>query len=96
MFNVLTLTATELGQLLGQGQVTTVEITRAYLDQIRKHNMAGANLHAIISVVPEDQLLHAATKLDQERAKGATRGPYHGVPFVVKVRHIIFYCVYND
>ena len=84
-FNVLTSTVTELGLLLEQGQVSAVELTKAYTEQIRKHNKAGANLSAIISVVAEQQLLETATKLDQERADGKIRSPYHGVPFAVKV-----------
>ncbi|OHE97691.1 hypothetical protein CORC01_07106 [Colletotrichum orchidophilum] len=83
-FNVLTSTATELSRLLARREVTAVELTKAYLEQIRKHNKAGAHLNAIISVVPEEQLLETASKLDQERAEGRVRSPYHGIPFVVK------------
>lgn len=92
-FNVLTSTATELGRLLDQRQVTAVDLAKAYMQQIHKHNKAGANLHAIISVVPEQQLLEAAARSDKERADGNVRSAYHGISFVVKVRPQLLRCV---
>ncbi|ESZ98762.1 hypothetical protein SBOR_0868 [Sclerotinia borealis F-4128] len=55
-----------------------------YLAQIKKHNRAGAQLHAIISTPTKQQLLDVAQRLDQERKTGKIRGPLHGVPIIVK------------
>lgn len=84
-FNPLTATAAELAALLDKGKVTSVDIVQVYLRQIQLHNYNGADLNCIISIVPEDQLLEAASRLDSEREEGKVRSPYHGVPFIVKV-----------
>ncbi|KAK4144202.1 amidase signature domain-containing protein [Dichotomopilus funicola] len=80
-FDVLTATASDLRVLLEQRKVTSVQLVQAYLQQIRTHNKDGARLRAVISVVPEKQLLDTAAQLDQERESGKTRSPYHGIPY---------------
>ncbi|PWY84435.1 amidase [Aspergillus eucalypticola CBS 122712] len=45
-WNVLTATATQLSQLLYWGDTTSVDIVKAYLAQIDRHNRAGLNLHS--------------------------------------------------
>ena len=84
-FDVLTATACDLRVLLEQRQVTSVQLVQAYLQQIRTHNKDGACLRAVISVVPEKQLLDTAAQLDRERENAKTRSPYHGIPFLAKV-----------
>ncbi|KAI0873856.1 amidase signature domain-containing protein [Hypoxylon argillaceum] len=83
-FDVLTATAGDLRVLLEQRQVTSVQLVQAYLQQIRAHNDDGARLRAVISVVPEKQLLDTAAQLDRERESGKTRSLYHGIPFLAK------------
>lgn len=85
-FDPLITTASELVALLEQRKFTSVELALTYSRQIRLHNEIGANLKAIISVVPEDQFFEAASQLDRERRDGKLRGPLHGVPFI-KVCH---------
>ncbi|KAM0418618.1 hypothetical protein ACHAPT_012421 [Fusarium lateritium] len=82
--DILTATASELAVLLGEQKTTSVDIVQSYLRQIRLHNENGAHLKSIISVVPEAQLLEAASRLDRERAEGKLRSPYHGIPFIAK------------
>ncbi|RSL88059.1 hypothetical protein CEP51_001899 [Fusarium floridanum] len=82
--DILTATASELALLLGEQKTTSVDIGQSYLRQIRLHNENGAHLRSIISVVPEAQLLDAASRLDRERAEGKLRSPYHGIPFIAK------------
>jgi amidase len=72
--------------LLEEHKTTSVEIVRAYLGQISKHNKSGAHLNCVNSVVPERIILDTASELDRERADGRFRGPYHGISFLVKVR----------
>jgi len=88
MVDLLRLTAVQLQDLLSNGKITTVELIKQTLDQIEKHNRNGLNLRAIISVVPRELALQKATQLDLERERGHIRGPFHGIPVIVKVRRI--------
>jgi amidase len=85
-FNVLATTALELQERLKAGTLTSVEIISSYLEQIKKHNHAGAKLNAMITIAPRELVLKAAEKLDRERSAGKIRGPLHGLPVIVKVR----------
>ncbi|PYI34980.1 amidase [Aspergillus indologenus CBS 114.80] len=82
-WNMLTATATQLSRLLQQGHTTSHDIVQASLAQIDRHNRAGLQLHALISVDPASALTQAADR-DRERAQGRVRGPLHGVPIIVK------------
>ena len=75
------LTVTEAAQLIREGQVSSVELTRALLARIR----ANADLHAFITV-NEDAALKAAHRADEERERCSPHelGPLHGVPLVLK------------
>lgn len=83
--DLLSLTAQELQGLLSRRVLTSVDITARYLDQIEKHNHAGLNLNAVISTAAEETVLKYAKQLDEERQQGVVRGPFHGVPILVKV-----------
>ncbi|EMC99362.1 hypothetical protein BAUCODRAFT_137551 [Baudoinia panamericana UAMH 10762] len=82
--DVLTLTATEAQRMLKNNETTSVSMVEAYLEQINKHNTAGLQLRALIAVTPKQIVLDTARHLDQERRDGNTRGPLHGIPFIVK------------
>lgn len=84
-FDVLTATATQLQHALDTNVLTSVKIVKTYLAQIERHNVAGAKLHALISVAPTAHLLAEAQRLDDERQLGRVRGPLHSLPIVVKV-----------
>lgn len=81
-FDVLTASAQELQSVLQSGTITSVEVVKQYLEQIRRHN---DNLHALIEVAREEQVLSLARQLDEERARNQDRGPLHGIPVIVKV-----------
>ena len=85
-FDPLTTTAQELCVLLETGATNSVRTVQRYLQQIDRHNHAGACLNALISVAPRHLLMAAAMTLDQERAAGHVRGPFHGIPIILKVR----------
>ena len=71
-FNVLTTTAMELQTLLEAREISTVDIVKAYLAQINRHNLHGMKLRALITVASTDDLLEQARRLDEEReTKGA-------------------------
>lgn len=75
------LTVTEAAQLIRDGRVSSVELTRALLKRIR----ASGDLNAFITV-NEEAALKAAHRADQERQRCEPRelGPLHGVPLVLK------------
>ena len=85
LVDLLTLTGVETQDLLSRQIITSAEIVSKYLDQIEKHNHAGINLNAIISTAPKESVLEHAKQLDKERQSGKVRGPFHGVPILLKV-----------
>jgi aspartyl-tRNA(Asn)/glutamyl-tRNA(Gln) amidotransferase subunit A len=74
-----TKTLTELSDLLAARQVTSVELTQAFLDRIAAH---GPTLNAFITVTAERALAQARAA-DARRAKGET-GPLLGLPYAHK------------
>ncbi len=73
-------TITELGQLLRKKQVSSLELTRFYLDHLEKH---GPALGAVVTITRE-RAEAEARRADAEIAKGKWRGPLHGIPYGVK------------
>jgi aspartyl-tRNA(Asn)/glutamyl-tRNA(Gln) amidotransferase subunit A len=74
------LSASALGTLLRQRDVSPVEATEAYLERIEA--VDGA-LHSYITVC-RDSALQAARAAEQAIKGGQYLGPLHGVPFAVK------------
>ena len=72
-------TIPELQALMAAGQLTSRELTRAYLQRIRELN---PTLHAVIETEPS--AFGIAARLDVERHAGRVRGPLHGIPVLVK------------
>ncbi|MEY8038197.1 amidase [Saccharopolyspora cebuensis] len=72
-------------RLLAEGRTTSVALVDRYLRRIDAYEDAYADqpgVNAIIAINP-----HAARRageLDEERRRGAVRGPLHGVPLVLK------------
>jgi amidase len=79
-FDVLSATASDLQQLLCEGEITSVQIVDEYRRQIVRYN---AKLHAIICM--PSNLADVAQVLDDEGRQGTIRGPLHGIPTIVKV-----------
>ena len=73
-------TAAALGQLIGAGEVSAVEVTRAHLDRI---GAIDGQMHAFLHVDTEGALA-AAGAVDEARAKNEPLGPLAGVPVAVK------------
>ena len=87
--DLLSMDASELQSCLTQKKFTSVQLVQAQLEQIRKHDRVGVNLHAIISTPPEKEVLQLAAELDKERAAGKIRGPLHGITIIVKVSSVM-------
>ena len=74
------LSATKLAQLIANGDVSAVEVAKAYLARIEEVN---PKLNAIVQINPK-QVLAEAKWADREKKRGAELGPLHGVPFTMK------------
>jgi len=70
----------DIGRRIQSKEVSSVEATRAQLDRIQK--LDGA-LKSYATMMAESAL-EDARRSDAEIAKGAVRGPLHGVPIAVK------------
>jgi aspartyl-tRNA(Asn)/glutamyl-tRNA(Gln) amidotransferase subunit A len=75
---VLHATVTELSRALAAKKVSSLELTRAYLERIAKHR----ELNAFITV-DEAKSLEAARRADERRARGEA-GPLTGIPIAHK------------
>lgn len=74
------LPVTALAELIRARQVSSVELTKIYLERLQKYD---STLHCIVTLT--DQLaLKQAERADREIAAGRYRGPLHGVPWGAK------------
>ncbi|KAL5598149.1 hypothetical protein FOBRF1_011942 [Fusarium oxysporum] len=79
--DLLTVDAKTLASGLTNGHFTSVDLVERSLEMIQKHDKY---LHAMLSIVPKDQLRQRAEALDKERKDGKVRGSLHGIPIVIK------------
>ncbi|NQT18011.1 MAG: Asp-tRNA(Asn)/Glu-tRNA(Gln) amidotransferase GatCAB subunit A, partial [Planctomycetes bacterium] len=78
--SIIDLSATELLAQLNSGDVTSVEVTGAFLDQIGRHDeKIGAFLR-----VEADEALRRAEEIDGRRKRGEPIGRLGGLPVAVK------------
>lgn len=71
---------TKLAKLIRSRQVSSVELTKLYLDRLRRYDPL---LECVISYT-EKSALEQAEHADREIASGRYRGPLHGVPWGAK------------
>ena len=69
-----------LGALLREKKISSSELTRLYLDRMKRHDPV---LRCAITVT-EEMALAEASRADAEIAKGQYRGPLHGIPYGLK------------
>ncbi|HET9417030.1 MAG TPA: amidase family protein [Candidatus Limnocylindria bacterium] len=69
----------ELGELMASGQLSSRELTQAYLGRIGRLNPL---LGAVIETSPD--AIGDAAQRDAERRRGIVRGPLHGIPILLK------------
>ena len=69
-----------LSELLRTRQVSSVELTRLYLDRLHRFDP----LLACVITYTDDLALRQAEQADREMASGRWRGPLHGVPWGAK------------
>ncbi|MEV4757512.1 amidase family protein [Micromonospora sp. NPDC049559] len=72
----------DLQRALAARRITSVELTRAYLDRVHALNSRGPSLNAVRAIAPD--ALDQARAADAARRSGRARGPLHGIPVLVK------------
>ena len=70
----------QLGELIRTRQISSVELTRFFLDRLRKYD---AKLHCVVTLTT-DLALQQATRADADLKAGKYRGPLHGIPYGAK------------
>ncbi|MFO0982213.1 MAG: amidase [Planctomycetota bacterium] len=70
----------QLARLLREGDVSSVDLTRMYLNRLKRH---GDRLHCVVTLT-EERALQQAERADREIAAGNYRGPLHGIPWGAK------------
>ncbi|MEJ2292273.1 MAG: amidase family protein [Deinococcales bacterium] len=78
--SLVTLSATELAQLIRRRSVSPVEVVEAHLGAIERRN---ASINAYVTVLA-DEALQAAREAERRLLGGAVVGPLHGVPYALK------------
>ena len=71
---------TALAQLIEQKKITSTQLTKMYLNRLKKY---GSKLKCVITLT-EDLALKQANRADKEIASGNYRGPLHGIPWGAK------------
>jgi amidase len=69
-------------EAMARGELTSVQLTRAYLERIRTVDARPGGVNSVIELNPEAEAM--ALALDQERAAQGPRGPLHGIPVLIK------------
>jgi amidase len=76
--------ARQMAELIRQKKLSAREVMQAHLKQIARVN---PKVNAIVTLVPENQLMAQALAADEATAKGSRTGPLHGLPVGVKDLH---------
>ncbi|MEE9436197.1 MAG: amidase family protein, partial [Candidatus Adiutricales bacterium] len=72
----------ELQDEMSTGEKSSRAIIESYLDRIRRYDEQGPKINSIIELNPE--AITAADSLDKERKEKGPRGPFHGIPILIK------------
>lgn len=81
-FDVVEASIAQLRGALESGEVTSEELTQAYLDRIEAYDHNGIKLNALVVMNPD--ALADARASDKRRSQGAVRGPLDGIPYTAK------------
>lgn len=80
MSNIIYRPAHELARMICDGEVTSLDVVNAFLEQISRHN---EKLNAIITL-DADGARARAVEADEALQRGEAWGPLHGVPVTIK------------
>ncbi len=81
-FSVVEKTVDELAEAMRRDMTTSEDIVREYLVRQTLHDRHGATFRSVLSLNP--RAIADARARDAERAAGRVRGPFHGVPILLK------------
>ena len=70
----------QLGALLRERSLSSVQLTRLYLDRLRRFD---SDLRCVVTLT-EELALEQAARADRELDEGRSRGPLHGIPWGAK------------
>ena len=76
--------AVDILEALRKKKISSREVMQAHLKQIRRVN---GKVNALVTLVPEEELMAQAGAADEALAKGKWLGPLHGLPIGVKDLH---------
>jgi amidase len=76
--------AVDLLESLRQKKISAREVMQAHLKQIQRVN---SKVNAVVTLVPEEQLMAQAAAADEAQAAGQWLGALHGLPVAVKDLH---------
>jgi amidase len=79
---VIELSVADAQKKMTTGELTSLQLTQAYLERIAAVDRAGPALNSVIELNP--RAVADAERLDAERRAGTVRGPLHGIPVLVK------------
>ena len=74
------LSVAELGALLRAGRVTSMQLTKLYLERLKRYD---EKLHCVVTLT-ESLAMEQAQRADEELKAGRDRGPLHGIPWGAK------------
>jgi amidase len=75
-------TVAGLQEMMTSGKATSESVVSLYLERIDEIDRRGPALNAVIEVNPDAVAI--ARELDRERREKGPRGPFHGIPVLVK------------
>ena len=76
------LTIAQLQSAFAFGSLTSLRVTRTFLNRIRQIDQRGPKLNSVLELNPDAEEIAAG--LDRERRNGHVRGPLHGIPVLIK------------
>jgi amidase len=81
-FPFLEASVAQLQAQMASGRLTSVQLTRAYIQRIHKLDSSGPGVNSVIELNPD--ALTIAHNLDVMRSQGKVLGPLHGIPLLLK------------
>ena len=81
-FELNEMTIAGLQEKMKNGNFSSEQITKMYMQRIETIDKNGHRLHAVIELNPD--ALQIALAMDAERKAGKVRGPLHGIPILIK------------
>jgi amidase len=76
------MTVTQMQAAMAAGKLSSVELTRFYIERILKLDQNGPGVNAVIEINPD--AIAMAQRADEMRENGKVLGPLHGIPVLLK------------